>query len=548
MLKVYQQNNLSTVKNIQSLVYFSIFFGCAAVLKGQDINWDLLSYHFYNGFAFLHHRMHQDLMPGLMQTYLNPLFDTLTYLLIKLHHPKVTTFLLGTVNGINAFLIYKISLKVFKMGSDAVSQGSDPILPILLSILIGITGADNISLLGSTTNDTYSTVFVLTAVYFYLLSLDEKPSRFYFCLSALLIGAVFGLKMTNLIYFVGLNIVLLFFELTLTDFLIYWACCFIGFFLVDGAWMYKVYMQFGNPIFPFYNNYFHSIYISKYTFNLSPGFVRVPWYVSLLLPFYLSLNPTTYTSEMDLQDGRLALVFSALILTLIFKFRFANVNKDVKHKNKYLNVLIIFFVASYLVWLWLFSVYRYILPLEMLSGILVIALLKPFFTTKKVFNLSVVLIFILALLSTHAPNWGRKHFGKDYFAVHTPKLPNDAVVVLLTRPYSYTIPYFNPTSHFVGLTFVGLNANADERKDGLLYKLTINTLRKAARENRLYSLGFVKYDLVTTLSYALLLSRKLGPTEECHKFETNLGDHMVLCKLQDFTNHPAIANLGVHSR
>ncbi len=107
----------------------------------------------------------------------------------------------------------------------------------LLAVLFGMTGAGSLSLLGSTTNDTYAAAMVLASLYFYLQSLDEKPARFYLSLSGLLMGAVFGLKLTNLSYLLALNVTLLFFRLTERIFSFYGCCCFLGFFIVDGAWI-----------------------------------------------------------------------------------------------------------------------------------------------------------------------------------------------------------------------------------------------------------------------------------------------------------------------
>src|SRR5262245_18527904 len=40
----------------------------AAILLGKEMNWDLLNYHFYNGYALLHGRFALDLAPAQAQT------------------------------------------------------------------------------------------------------------------------------------------------------------------------------------------------------------------------------------------------------------------------------------------------------------------------------------------------------------------------------------------------------------------------------------------------------------------------------------------------
>jgi hypothetical protein len=508
--------------SIVLLILFIVLFGMSAVIRDQDTNWDLLGYHFYNGFSFVTHRVNQDIMCALTQTYLNPFFDVISYLLIQLHHAVVTKFLLGAVDGLNAFLIFLIAKKVFSLDQ----QLQNPVYA-LLAVLLGMTGANSLSLLGSMTNDTYSTVMVLTSFYFYLQSLDEKPARFYLSLSGLLIGVVFGLKLTNLSYLLALNVTLLFFPANRADFFIYAACCFIGFFIVDGVWMYQVYREFGNPIFPYYNNIFHSVYVPGNTFNMPPAFVQLSWQVLVFLPFYLAADINIYTTEAPLRDSHFAVVALLFIVAGLLRSRYS--------ENRYLRVLALFFITSYLLWCLEFHVYRYALPLEMLSGIVIIALLKPLLKTYRSFLLVLAMLSLSIFLSTVPPQWGRQHSQGDYFAVQAPAVPDDAVIVLLTRPFTYVIPFFNPTAHFVGITFAGLGFASQEVNDSLLYQKTIKVLIDAGRKNKLYGLSYVTDDLVTSLSYALLLNRKIGPTPDCQDFNTNIGDHLRLCKLMLFS-------------
>jgi hypothetical protein len=513
-LKVYPPNNLTL------LLGFIIVFGIWAVLLGQDTNFDLRSYHYYNGYAFLHHRVGQDIMPSVMQTYLNPLFDALTYLLINLHSPNLTTFLLGAVNGICAFLIFKIAQQIFS--ADNVLQ--KPIYSFI-AVFLGVTGGDAIALLGSLTSDTYSTVFVLLSIYCFIRSLNEKPARFYLAMSGLLLGAVTGLKLTNFCFFIGMNITVLFFEAAFSDLLIYWSCCFIGLFLVSAFWMYPLYVNLGNPIFPFYNNFFHSDYVPRFTFNIEPGSHHVPWYVLVLLP-YLLTEPNLYTTEVFSADSHFFVLTIVLLFAWVCRAKYTN--------NKPLRFLTFFFIVSYVTWCIEFHVYRYALPLEMLSPILMIGLIKPLVSSKKIFITILIMLGVSLVLPASPADWGRKHLSADYIALQAPPVPDDAVIVMLSRPYSYAIPFFNPKTHFVGVTFAGLQAAPDEKDDGLMYKQTIKVLRDAAEKNKLYGLGFIKSDTVTSLSYALLLSRKIGPTEDCSLFKTNLGDQLVLCKLMLF--------------
>jgi hypothetical protein len=180
------------------------------------------------------------------------------------------------------------------------------------------------------------------------------------------------------------------------------------------------------------------------------------------------------------------------------------------------------------------------LPLEMLTGVLLIALLKPLFQTAAAFLLSLMLLLVFAVVSTYPTEWGRMRLTDSYFAMAAPAVPNDAVIVLLTRPIGYVVPFFNPSAHFVNLPFTGLAASAAEPSEKLLYEHTMRVLQTAGKKENLYALGFVDEDEVTHLSYAILLKNKIGPAmADCQDITTNIGDKLRLCKLRLFEGPPA---------
>ena len=56
--------------------------GLLGVVLGQDVNWDLRNYHWYNAYAFLNGRYDGgDFMPSQTQFFFNPLLDVPFYLL-----------------------------------------------------------------------------------------------------------------------------------------------------------------------------------------------------------------------------------------------------------------------------------------------------------------------------------------------------------------------------------------------------------------------------------------------------------------------------------
>ncbi|HEU0118427.1 MAG TPA: hypothetical protein VFR09_07315, partial [Alphaproteobacteria bacterium] len=79
------------------LVLAPFFFGLLALYLGQDANWDLRNYHWYNAYAFLNGRYGFDMLPSQTPYFYNPLLDVPFYLLATHIHAKTAGFILGWV-------------------------------------------------------------------------------------------------------------------------------------------------------------------------------------------------------------------------------------------------------------------------------------------------------------------------------------------------------------------------------------------------------------------------------------------------------------------
>src|SRR5215470_11643374 len=79
-----------------------------AVLRGKDLNWDVLNYHFYNGYALLTGRLDQDLAPAQVQTFFNPLMDLPLYLAIVHLPPVLVGAVYGFVQGLSGVAVWLV--------------------------------------------------------------------------------------------------------------------------------------------------------------------------------------------------------------------------------------------------------------------------------------------------------------------------------------------------------------------------------------------------------------------------------------------------------
>ena len=185
------------------VLFLIVVSGGVSLAWGQDINLDLLGYHFYNGYAFVHGRLDYDFAPAALRTYLNPVLDAGHYLGIVHLPPRVFGFLLGAFQGLNAVLIFLMARRVLERG-----PGSR-LLAVLAGVL-AVAGPNARSLAGTTTGDTTVSIPALLAL---LLVLGDQRFTDKAAGAPLLLGAGFlggaamGLKLTMGVFLVALGAV-----------------------------------------------------------------------------------------------------------------------------------------------------------------------------------------------------------------------------------------------------------------------------------------------------------------------------------------------------
>jgi len=99
------EDNMRLLRPVRWTVFIAapLIFGVWSLALGQDANWDLRNYHWYNPYALLHWRFDQDMAPASIQSYLSPLFDIPWYLLAQIATARVVGFT-GVATGLAACL------------------------------------------------------------------------------------------------------------------------------------------------------------------------------------------------------------------------------------------------------------------------------------------------------------------------------------------------------------------------------------------------------------------------------------------------------------
>lgn len=430
--------------------------GAASVLLlRQDVNWDLQNYHFYNAWAFVHGRLGWDLAPAQVQTFHNPLLDLPFYWMVAADWPpRLISFAMALPAGVGAFFLAKILLLSFADLPGRQRWG----YPIL-AFAVGVTASGPVSLLGSTMNDWPGTALVMVALWL-LLQRSERRGAHWPAVAAAgcIVGIASGLKLTTATYAVGLCVALLaqppILARGLRDAVAFAVAVVAGLSLSSGAWMWTLYTHFESPLFPYFNDILGSPWWDA-TRLVDPRFGPRTLAGWLTFPLPLLQFSSGYVTELFFRDWRLPLIYlasiGALAAWLVRRVRRRTrphaVSADSADKWR---LVLVFWGASLVVWAAMHAVYRYMMPLELLSGAVLFYLLRLSVPRRWV-PTAAAITAALAILTVRYPDWGRIDYGEHYFVVTVPPVaPRAAILLLSDQAMAFVLPYLPPDGRFLG--------------------------------------------------------------------------------------------------
>ena len=218
-----------------------IIFGSISVYLGQDNNWDMRNYHFYNPYSFFNNRLGFDYAPAQVHTYLNPTADIIFYFLVVNFPPKLVGFLMGGIHGLNFWFLFLITYYILKkiylrtghgnILKPSSENGKKKRISVIFreennynmrwpnqaiiafSLLIGVVGLYgpiSIFELGFTFNDNLVSLFILGAILLLIRKMvlegnyNLKDLKKELVLSGLLVGIGIGLKLAHVSYGIGI--------------------------------------------------------------------------------------------------------------------------------------------------------------------------------------------------------------------------------------------------------------------------------------------------------------------------------------------------------
>jgi hypothetical protein len=445
-----------------------IGFGLLSVRLGPDVNWDLRNYHLYLPWSFLEGRVGHDLAPAGLQSYFNPLLDVPYFLMARSLPPIVVAFLMGALHGLSAVALLEIVRRVLPDGTKFRTA-------VLLTVS-GCLGAIFLSELGNTMGDNSTAPLVLAGVLLLvranaLFDDDTRDVRGAVIVAGLLVGAASGLKLTNATFAVGLFAALLFtrgtsrkrFEIAT----VFGVAVTAGILLAAGFWYLKIYNLFGNPLYPQFNSVFGSPYATP--MSLADARWGPRSVVEFLLyPFIFTVWPLRF-SELPARQLLWPAAYGLLLLLGATQALAAWRRRDTRPPSPSRPALsprarfvLLFAGVSYLAWIPIFSIGRYLVAIEVLLPLLVWVLLHRLFDERTARRLGVVAISVSVALSvllvrrwgdmvSPLERWNKPTWVSKTVDLELPHFDKPAESTLLTigQPIGWVLPWFPSELVFV---------------------------------------------------------------------------------------------------
>ncbi|WP_109478141.1 glycosyltransferase 87 family protein [Paraburkholderia sp. C35] len=417
-------------------VIVPLLFGLYSLMLGADANWDLYNYHLYNPFAWLHGKLQTDLAPAGMQTYFNPLLDSALYLL-NTHLPsRVVGFLLGVLHGSTFVLIVAIARQVWPATSDDERYR----LPVLIAAA-GCLTANFLSGLGNSMGDDTTALLVLGGLLIALSNwqrLGEFTARAVAAsiASGLLVGFATGLKLTNALFAVALCVSLLSYPGALTVRVriafLFGVGVLLGMATTTGFWMLHLWQQFGNPLYPQFGKFFPN------PLTIPAAQADTRWLPrnlaeTLLWPFIIAAD-SKRVGETPIRQIIWPIVYVVFVWWALVRatVRFKpQARAALEPKQRF---VVLFVVLGFVVWMKLFSIYRYIVPIEMLAPMVLVLLLDRLLPARVARRASKWLLIAatVVVVTGGARTWGHEGWADPLYHAHLPPLaqPERTTVVI----------------------------------------------------------------------------------------------------------------------
>jgi hypothetical protein len=470
-------------------------FGLFSLARGQDTNWDLTNYHRYNAFALLNGRMDVDLAPAGMQTYFNPLLDVPYYWMTQHGLAPVGGFCMGLWHGLVFPFLYLIC--------EGVLAGLPHTARTARALGLAFAGCFAVSLvwgIGNCMGDVSTAVFMVGALAVIVRAwpaMEAGGGTLPLLASGIIAGATCGLKLTNAPFAMALCLAFFVAPIAwpqrLRCALAFAGAALAGLIMSWGWWGLILWQQFHDPLFPQFTRVFPTAW-AQASAIVDANYLEHNFWEQLFLPFILPFAGDRVGEKSLLFQFQWAVVYLLLILWLI-KSALAGrgtsggagslSNSAGRRGSAVFTYVLAYLVIGFVLWMKVFSNYRFLAPLEVLLPLCIWVLFDdvlPRISAMRAARWAIVTTSVLATVGS-LQSYGHADWTADAYRVEVPAISNpERVSVLITQQggVAWLIPSFPPQVQFLsdspgfakGTAYEHEFANRLQRRDGDVFLLT----------------------------------------------------------------------------
>src|ERR1700749_2109185 len=407
-----------------------VFWAAFVVFLGKDTSWDFRNYHWYIPYAYLKNRMAMDIAVAHLASYYNPYLDIPFYLLAT-HTPSwLSLAVLGAVQGANVVPLYIIGRQSLRMDDYKLGAG--------MLALLGQTGGLGINLYGTHYYDNVMSLFIFTSLAIIVVHFDTLRNAALWKVAALsavitfITGITVGLKLPEAPFALGIAAALILvggsWKHIATRVIAGAVFGAAGMALFAAPWMLQMEHLTGNPLFPYFNEHYHSALAVGRNYR-DLRFVPTHFWREVLFPFYFSYD-WSIADDIPFKDIRVATAYLTVIVAAIV-WLFGKRSKEPLMTPHIALVLFGFAAVSYIAWLKVFGIYRYILALEMLAPLLIAASVGLLPLPRRTQMIALACLFFAGLVFTRPDYLERAPLGHPYVYVAVPKIPDPGHTIIL---------------------------------------------------------------------------------------------------------------------
>ena len=289
------------------------------LLAGKDVSWDVVNHQLYLPFLWLSGRHHTDLFGAGGQSYQNPLGYFPFYAMVRAGLPAwVIGVSLGALHALVVWPLDRIA-RIFWPGD----AGGD-LWCRFLSLAFCCVAPVFLIHEGSSSTDPITALMVIWALALSLERSDIPTERRGglggAAMAGALLGAASAIKLSNAVLAVSLCALWLLKwivgQADIRRILGFGAGLLLAFAVCAGFWMWWLWQDFGNPIFPLYNNVFLSPYAAPQAITALRFVPTTPW--GMVTRLWDMAQLSSYVAfEAFLPDARPLLAAAAALAAVL---------------------------------------------------------------------------------------------------------------------------------------------------------------------------------------------------------------------------------------